>query len=689
MAAKEAHKPYVPAESTMSEFTLKAIVLGVFMAAVLGAANAYLGMKAGQTVSATFPAAVIAVAAFRLPFFRGTILEQNTMRIAAAVGEALVAGAIFTVPAFVLVEVGGERLWTGFNYWETSLMLLIGGVMGVLFIILLRRTMTEESDLPFPESRACFEIVKAGQHGESGARYVFGAMGLGMLLQIFKDASGLRLFRESIEVLIRLPRSVIHHFSGDRTPIGDVTHTGAIAFSTPSISPALIGVGYIIGPEVAAINFTGGVLAWLVFIPFAFFLNTDLPAKLSLNGETPGMSDIIFSIWYNQVRPIAVGAMLIGAVKTMWGMRGSLVQALLGVWGRNSTAASAPRAAGKRPSGEVSRLEKDLDPRFIIIATVLLVIPVSLIYYHFSQSVIGAVVSAVVMLVMGFLLSAVGGWLVGLVGGSNQPVSGLTLSALVVAALLMVGFGVTGLRGVGAVLGVATVVACATSMAGDMIQDLKVGYLLGGTPRKMEITCIISTIVVAFVLVFPIIILHEGNIKAGGIGIGDKQLSAPQAGLMALLAKGIVGGEMPWGLILFGMAFSFALILLKAPSPMLVAVGMYLPFETTFAIFVGGMIKALVDKQVALRQPSAQQKERVESTGILLASGFIAGEALTGVLLAGLVLAIQNFESITQLLFGVSEFSYVEGAMGAWLSLAAFGVIAWLLIRIPLAKLRA
>jgi putative OPT family oligopeptide transporter len=292
------------------------------------------------------------------------------------------------------------------------------------------------------------------------------------------------------------------------------------------------------------------------------------------------------------------------------------------------------------------------------------------------------------MLVMGFLLSAVGGYLVGLVGGSNQPVSGLTLSTLVVAALLMVAFGVTGLQGIGAVLGVAAVVACATSMAGDMIQDLKVGHLLGGTPRSMEITCLISTIVVAFILVFPIIILHEGNLKAGGIGIGDKLLPAPQAGLMAQLAKGIVGGEMPWGLILFGMAFSFALILLKSPSPMLVAVGMYLPFETTFAIYIGGLIKSFVEHRVAARKATAEQKEQVENTGVLLASGLIAGEALTGVLLAGLVLAIKDFESITQLFFGVPEFGFVETAAGGWISLAAFAAIAWLLVRLPLAKLK-
>jgi hypothetical protein len=216
----EEPKPYVAADSTMPELTVKAVVLGVLMAAVLGAANAYLGVKAGQTVSATFPAAVLAIAAFRLPFLRGSVLEQNIARTSASVGEALVAGAIFTIPAFVMVSVGGERLWTKFNYWETSFILLIGGLLGIFFIILLRRTLTVDSGLPFPESRACAEIVKAGQAGESGAKYVFGAMGLGMLLQIFKDGAGLRLFRESVEFVRELPASVVKHFDSSRVPLG-------------------------------------------------------------------------------------------------------------------------------------------------------------------------------------------------------------------------------------------------------------------------------------------------------------------------------------------------------------------------------------------------------------------------------------------------------------------------------------
>jgi putative OPT family oligopeptide transporter len=667
-------RPFVRAEENLPELTLKALLLGVVVAAFLGAANAYLGFKAGQTVSATFPAAVLAIAAFRLPFFRGTVLEQNTMRTAASVGEALAAGAIFTVPAFVMVNVKGQRLWTGFNYWETSLILLVGGLLGILFIILLRRTLTVDAGLPFPESRACSEIVKTGQRGDAGARYVFGAMGLGMLVQVFKDPAGIRLFRESLDFVKEFPASVIHHMDPSRAPLGDVTHKGALVLATPSISPALIGVGYIIGFELSAINFAGGVLGWLVLVPLALFLNPALAAQLSTPAGPADLQTIVFSIWYNQIRPIAVGAMLVGAAKTMFSMRHSIAQAFRGAFHKGS-------AAGKL------RTERDLPARGILAGIAVLAVPVTLIYYHFSGSVVGALVAAVVMMATGFLFSAVGGYLVGLVGGSNQPVSGLALSTLIVAALLMVGFGVTGLAGVGAVLGVAAVVCCACCVSGSLIQDLKVGQILGGTPWKMEVAEIVATIVVSFVLVFPIVVLHEGNIRMGGIGIGDPALPAPQAGLMAQMAQGIVGGEMPWPLILFGMGLAFALILIKAPSPMLVAVGMYLPPATTGAIFLGGCLKALVEWRARRSGVDEHGRVRAENTGTLVASGLIAGESLTGVLLAGLVLTSAQFSSIGAML-GLGDRPWVDGAPGAWLSLVPLAALVWLLVRVPLGHAR-
>jgi putative OPT family oligopeptide transporter len=663
-------KPFVPAGESLPELTVKALLLGVLVAAFLGAANAYLGFKAGQTVSATFPAAVLAIAAFRLPFFRGSVLEQNTMRTAASVGEALAAGAIFTVPAFVMVNVGGERLWTSFSYWETSLILLVGGLLGILFIVLLRRTLTVDAGLPFPESRACAAIVTTGQRSDTGARYVFGAMGLGMLIQVAKDPAGTRLFQESVQVVKEFKASIVHHMDSSRAALGDVTHQGALVAATPSISPALIGVGYIIGFELAAINFAGGVLAWLVLVPLALFLNPGLGAQLGGASGPPDLPTLVFSIWYNQIRPIAVGAMLVGASKTMWSMRGSIAQAFRGALHKGSAA-------------EKLRTERDLPARGVLAGIVALAVPVTLIYHHFSGSVVGAVVAAVVMMATGFLFSAVGGYLVGLVGGSNQPVSGLALSTLIVAALLMVGFGVTGLAGVGAVLGVAAVVCCACCVSGSLIQDLKVGQILGGTPWKMQVAEIVSTIVVSFVLVFPIVILHEGNIRMGGIGIGDPALPAPQAGLMAQMAQGIVGGEMPWALILFGMALAAALLLIKSPSPMLVAVGMYLPPATTGAIFLGGCLKALVEHLARRKAYGDEAKVRVENTGTLVASGLIAGESLTGVLLAGLVLTSADFTSIGGAL-GLPEMAWVDGPLGAWLALVPLAALAWLLVRVPL-----
>ena len=327
-------KPYVPEESNMAEFTLKALFLGIIMAVVLGAANAYLGLKAGMTISASFPAAVIAIAAFRLPFFRGTVLEQNTARTAADVGEALVAGAIFTLPAFVMVKLGGERLWTHFNYWESSIIVLIGGLMGILFVILLRRTLIKDAELPFPEGCACYEIVRTGQKGASGAKYVFGAMGLGILIEMLKNSSGIQLFKEYKSFFIEFPRSVIHHFNSGQQHLGDIEHTGGIAYQSPLASPALMSVGYIIGPKYAAINFSGGVLAWLVLIPLALFFNPSFFDQLTAGGATVGYMDMAFTAWYNLVRPIAVGAMLVGSIYTLWGLRSSLGSALKGVFSK-------------------------------------------------------------------------------------------------------------------------------------------------------------------------------------------------------------------------------------------------------------------------------------------------------------------------------------------------------------------
>src|SRR5688572_7257939 len=576
-----------PGSPAPAEMTVKAVALGLFLAFVFGAANAYIGMRAGQTVAATIPAAVIALAVFRLPSFRGTILEQNIVRTAASVGEALVAGAIFTIPAFVMVEIDGVRLWSDLraHYWDATWILLTGGLTGVLFIILLRRPLCVDAGLPWPESVASDEIVKSGERKGDAPRYILGAMGFGALLHILKSYKGLRIFREYSEGFWAFPPSLIRHFNFDRQVTGEVLHQGGIPWTTPALAPALIGIGYIIGPKYASVNVAGGVIAWWMLIPLLLFFDPDLPRRLG-GGENATPDVAAFTVWFNIVRPIAVGAMLVAACNTLFGMRESLVKSLRGAFAATGT-------AGKS-GGIVPRTEQDIPTKWVVSGSLGLMVPITIIYHHFTGDWKAAIVSALLMTITGFVLSAVGGYLVGLVGSSNQPVSGLTLAALVLSALLLLAVGISGKPGIAAVLGVAAVVCGACCVSGSLIQDLKAGHLLGGTPWKMQVVEIIAVILLSFFLMAPILLLHEANLDTGGIG--GRALPAPQAGLMAQLAKGIMGGQMAWGLLAIGAGFGIAVLLCGARAPMLVAVGMYLPFDTSAAIFVGGVLQWLVSR---------------------------------------------------------------------------------------------
>ncbi len=644
------------------ELSLKAIALGLFLAFVFGSANAWLGLKAGQTVAATIPAAVIAMALFRLPAMRGGILEQNIARTAASVGEALVAGAIFTLPAFLLLDVGGERLWSSLrgHYWEATFILLAGGLLGVFFIILLRRALCVDAGLPWPESVASYEIVRAGQDSGSAPRLIFGGMGFGALIQILKSERGIPIFKEYLEGFLAFPQGVVKHFNFSRETIAAVTHRGGIPWSTPALSPALIGIGFIIGPKYASVSVAGGILAWWVLIPLLLFFDPDLPARLG--SEQHDLA--AFTVWYNVVRPIAVGMMLVGAANTMYSMRTSIAQSLGGAL-RSSRAAAA---------GATERTERDIPMRWILGSLAVLLIPVTMIYYSFTGAFFPALLTALLMGGAGFLLCAVGGYLAGLVGVSNQPLSGLTLTALVLTALLLLALGVTGAAGAAAVLGVAAVVAVAISVSGSLIQDLKAGHLLGGTPWKMQVVEILAVILLSLFLFLPIVALHEANLDTGGLG--GRALPAPQAGLMAQLSQGIMSGEMPWGLLAIGAAGGLALILMGARALMLVAVGMYLPFDTSSAIFCGGALQWVFGKLAKGRAEAADR-------GTLLASGLIAGEAILGILLA--VLFIAKLPSVPELLTGQPHFAWYEATAG-WLSLAGFAAIAWVLLRVPLRR---
>ncbi len=622
------------------ELTPKAVLLGLFLAFIFGAANAYLGMKAGQTVAATIPAAVIAMALFKLPWMRGGLLEMNIARTAGSVGEALVSGAIFVIPSFLMVDLDGHPLWADLrqHYWQASMLLVTGGMLGVLFTVLIRRPLFSDRALPWPESVASVEVLRAGAGGASDApQLIFGSMAFAGLIQALKDNKGLQIFQDSLSGYWQFPKSSLANRSG-------------ISWTTPGLSPALIGIGYIIGPQLASVTLSGGILAWWILIPLIQFFN---PA------DDPTM------IWRNIVRPIAVGTMLVAAGNTLFSMRQSLIESVRG--------ALKSEAAVKT---EIEQKERDLPFRGVILGIFVLLIPIVSIYYAFTHGWTAAIASAIVMTVSGFFLTAVGGYLVGLVGVSNQPLSGLTLGALILAALLMIAIGVKGAAGIAAVLGVAAVVCIAASVSGSLIQDLKAGHLLGGTPWKMQLVEMLAVALLALFLMLPIIALHEANLSTGGIG--GKALPAPQAGLMAQLAKGIVGGQMAWGLLGIGVAIGVVLILCGARAPMLIAVGMYLPFDTSSAIFLGGLMKWMVDRVMAGR--TAEDRQRAEDKGTFIASGLIAGEAIVGILLAATFLA--GLPSITRLVAGVDEFSWLASA-GRWLSLAAFLAIGYALVRIP------
>lgn len=643
-------KPFVAADSNMNELTVKALVLGILMAIILGAANAYLGMKAGLTVAATFPAAVVAMAALRA--FGGTILEENLARTTASVGEALIAGAIFTLPAFVI-----SGVWEELHYWESTLIMLIGGVLGVLFVIILRRSLVEEADLPFPESVAASEIVKAGQGGQTGAGLVFGSMGLAALWEFLKNSNGYHIVEDFSRHFYTMAESKINML-GQK-----ISYHGGFLLETPAGSPALVGVGFIVGLRVSAVLFAGAVSGWLFLVPAFIYLNPDLGSLLS---ATNSWNDVAMEVWFRQVRPLAVGTMIVAAFYTLYNLRSSLTAGI----GK----ALKDISASKSGEGSVSRLEIDLDFKKVVIGIIGLAIPMFFLYEYFSGSFGGSLMLTVVMIVLGFLFAAVAGYLVGLVGSSNNPISGLTLSALLISALLMVAIGVTGNKGVMAVLGVAGVVCCAAGIAGDMMQDLKVGHILGGTPWRMQAGEIIGVVAASLVLVWPMIAMDSVY------HIGSEALPAPQAGLMALMAKGIVGGEMAWPLVIAGMFLAVGLILIKSPSPMLIAVGMYLPFNATAAIFVGGLIKFALEKVLEKRNATAEQKSKAENTGVLLSSGLIAGEALMAVILAFVVLGVNLSEGT----FRFADYTFMNPSI--LLGMLVFAGLAYLLIKIPLQK---
>lgn len=654
-------QPFVPETMEMKEFTFRAVILGLLMTGVLGAANAYLGLRAGMTIAATYPAAVIGMSILRL--MKGSILEENIARTIGSIGESVAAGAVFTIPAFVIAQI-----WPGLggHYWQSVALMVIGGMLGILFVTLLRRVMVEDPELPFPESVAASEIHKAGQQGARAAKILFSNMGFGALMYFLAQ---INLFWYTREVLVNIP-AMAKGLKLGRTANAPMIATGGMStFTSPAISPAYFGVGYIIGPRLAALNFAGGVVAWGLLVPLlVYFLGPTLPPMPAGTSAMGYWGGVAGNVWFTIVRPIAVGGMLVGAGFTLFRMRKQL-----GVGMKRAVSDLKKSAVAHEASG---RTERDLSAKVVFLGVAAVLVAMIGLYYFFisgagnlagSTMVSGAVVAAIVMIVLGFFFAAVSGNLVGMIGSSNNPVSGLTLCTLVVAALLMVALGVSGVGGVAAVLGVAAVVCVSSAVAGEMLQDLKVGHILGGTPSKMQIGDMFGVIVSSLVLFFPLMILDKAY------HFGSAALPAPQAGLMAMLGQGIVGGNMAWPLVVVGIFMGFALIMVQVKSPMLFAVGMYLPLETTFAIFVGGVIRWLVDVMRDRRNLNDAQKARVENAGVLTASGMIAGEALCGLVIAAIVGTGHQLWHI-----GVGDFWFT--------GLVGLAVLVFVMMKVPLAN---
>jgi putative OPT family oligopeptide transporter len=675
--AQSRYTPMVAAASDMKEFTLRALVIGLFMCVILGAANAYLGLKAGMTIAATYPAAVIGMAVLRM--MKGTLLEENFARTVGSIGESVAAGAVFTIPAFVIL-----RIWNftpdGMlpEYLTAASLMILGGILGILFVTILRRVMVEDEGLPFPESIAASEIHKAGQRGAEAAIQLFKAMGVGALIKLLDGLGVLQATGLDFQVGVgRLKESFVR--LGLKADAEKVSAGGITTISAPAATPAYIGVGYIIGPELGALNFAGGLLAWGLFVPLlVFFLGPQLIDRYTAmnNGDSmAGWAAVTEHLYRYIVRPIAVGGMLVGACYTLWKMRKNLI---LGV---RRGVADVRKSAGQAAATE--RTERDLPFKLVVLGVVIVFALMIGLYFYFTQMYLGAILAAIVMIVAGFFFAAVSGNLVGMIGSSNNPISGLTLAATVIAALTMVIIGVKGVSGVAAVLGVATVVCVSSAVAGEMLQDLKVGHILGGTPSRMQVGDMLGVLVAGLVMFFPLYVLHNADLAAHPAtgGFGSANLSAPQAGLMAALSQGIVGGEMAWPLVVVGIALGISLILIKVKSPMLFSVGMYLPLETTFAIFVGGMIRAIVNRRAERRGLNDAQKARVENAGVLSASGLIAGEALIGLFIAAVVF-------IRDRLGAPAKFWIIPGfeTVAPWLAIPVFVILALYLIYVPLSK---
>lgn len=595
---KDEFKPYIPADKITPEFTVTSVIMGVLLAIIFGAANAYLGLRVGLTVSASIPAAVISMGVIRVLMKKDSILESNMVQTIGSAGESLAAGAIFTLP--VLFLWAKEGVTDKPSIITISLIALFGGVLGVLFMVPLRNALIvkEHGVLPYPEGTACAEVLLAGEEGGSEAKSVFAGLGIAALFKFVVD--GLKV----IPGVITIPLKSLK------------TELSAEAY------PALLGVGYICGPKIASYMFAGGIIGWFVLIP----------AIVTFGGSTvlyPGtkaISDMYAAggasaIWSSYIRYIGAGAVaaggIISLIKTLPLIVKTFADSIKGIKG----------GSGEKTS---LRTEQDLDMRVIGIGVLVIIIAIWLLP-EIPVSPLGAIL----IVIFGFFFATVSSRMVGIVGSSNNPVSGMAIATLLFATICLKATGDTGSHGMTGAIAIGSVICIVAAMAGDTSQDLKTGYILGATPKKQQIGELIGAVIAAFTIGGVLLLLDSAW------GFGTTELAAPQATLMKMIIEGVMEGNLPWALVFIGVFIAIVIEILGI-SVLPVAIGLYLPLELTSTIMIGGVIRWFVDKKKKNKEENAEA-----NGGVLFCSGMIAGEGLIGILLA--IFAVAGLEDVIDL----------------------------------------
>lgn len=591
-------KPYVPAEKVTPELTVTSMIMGILLAVIFGAANAYLGLRVGMTVSASIPAAVIAMGVIRVIMRKNSILESNLVQTIGSAGESLAAGAIFTLPALFLWAAEGAMDKP--SMLEITLITLLGGLLGVFFMVPLRNALIvkEHGILPYPEGTACAEVLLAGEGGGANASTVFAGMGFAALFKFLID--GLKLVAGEVSFSVK-------GFAGE---IGT------------QIYPAVMSVGYICGARISSYMFAGGVLSWLVLIPLIVLFGGDAvmaPGTESVNAiyAASGAS----GIWGSYIRYIGAGSLAAGGVISLIKSLPLIVKTFGGAM-KNMT--------GTQGEG-VLRTEQDLNLKFIIVMIAILTVLVWLV-----PAIPVTLLGAVIVVVFGFFFATVSSRMVGLVGSSNNPVSGMAIATLLITTLILKATGSAGIAGMASAIAIGSIICIVSAIAGDTSQDLKTGYLLGATPKKQQIGEVIGVVAAALAIGGTLYLLNSAW------GFGTDQLAAPQATLMKLIIEGVMGGNLPWVLVFTGVFIAVVVEIIGIPV-LPFAIGIYLPVQLNACIMVGGLIRLALDK----RKKKEEEKKKSINNGILFCSGMIAGEGIVGILLA--LLAVFGLDSALDL----------------------------------------